>query len=90
MGVAAKIAAEKIAHRREHLILLKDRLIKGVLDKIPDAFLTGHSVQRLPGHAVPGENGGVALNKPANEILRCEVDRCMHKTCDRQPKGGFR
>ncbi len=51
MGVAAKIAAEKIADRREHLILLRDRLLGGVLDKIPDAFLTGHPVERLPGHA---------------------------------------
>lgn len=51
MGVAAKIAKEKLAERRSHLIKLRDRLIRGTLETVPDSFLTGDEVNRLPGHA---------------------------------------
>lgn len=51
MGVAAKIAREKLTERRNYLTGLRDSLIKGVLGKIPDCFLTGDEENRLPGHA---------------------------------------
>ncbi|MCL5773887.1 MAG: cysteine desulfurase [Firmicutes bacterium] len=51
MGAAAEIAKEKLAERRSHLIKLKDRLIRGTLETVPDSFLTGDEVNRLPGHA---------------------------------------
>jgi cysteine desulfurase len=51
MGVAAKKAKENLTVRTEHLRNLRDQLIKGVLDQISDSFLTGHSEERLPGHA---------------------------------------
>jgi len=50
-GVAAKLAAEKMAERRNHLLGLRDRLIHGLLNRVSDCFLTGHPVRRLPGHA---------------------------------------
>ena len=51
MGVAAKLSREKLIDRREYLVDLRDRLIRGILDKLPDCFLTGHPEKRLPGHA---------------------------------------
>ena len=51
MGIAAKIALEKLNERRERLTGLREKLITGTLEKIPDCFLTGERVRRLPGHA---------------------------------------
>ena len=51
MGMAAKLAKEKLSERREYLLGLRDRLIKGTLAKVPDCFLTGGSINRLPNHA---------------------------------------
>ena len=31
--------------------MLRERLVSGVLDQVPDARLTGHPDERLPGHA---------------------------------------
>ena len=51
MGQAAKIARENLAERQKYLLGLRDRLIDGTLEKIPDCFLTGERVNRLPNHA---------------------------------------
>jgi len=51
MGVAAQIAKEKLLERREYLLNLRDKLIKGILKTIPDCFLTGDQTNRLPNHA---------------------------------------
>lgn len=51
MGVAAEVAADKLPERRKHLLSLRNDLIEGVLDRVPDCFLTGHPSDRLPGHA---------------------------------------
>ncbi|MFQ5887735.1 MAG: cysteine desulfurase family protein, partial [Candidatus Hydrothermarchaeales archaeon] len=51
MGVAAKLAREKMAERRQYLLSLRDELIEGMLEKIPDCFLTGQGDNRLPYHA---------------------------------------
>jgi len=68
LGVAAKMAKEKLPERREHLIRLRDQLIEGLQDRVSDCFLTGHPVERLPGHAsfcvkfIEGEAMGIHLN----------------------------
>jgi cysteine desulfurase len=51
LGAAAKLAAAKLTERRKHLLGLRDRLIDGLLNRVSDCFLTGHPVERLPGHA---------------------------------------
>lgn len=51
MGVAAKIAKEKLSQRNQYLLGLRDKLIKGTLESIPDCFLTGDDKNRLPNHA---------------------------------------
>lgn len=43
-----------VSHREENaarLTILRDRLIKGIMDRIPDVRLNGHPTLRLPGNA---------------------------------------
>ncbi len=51
MAKAFSLAQEDIDNRNNELISLRDQLISGVLDQIPDAYLTGHPTLRLPNHA---------------------------------------
>lgn len=51
MGVAARIAKEKLSERSKYLLNLRDALIDGALEVIPDCFLTGDRGTRLPNHA---------------------------------------
>ncbi len=51
MGVAARLAREHMPQRQAHVKRLRDRLIRVVCETIPDCSLTGHPVDRLPGHA---------------------------------------
>jgi cysteine desulfurase len=51
LAKAVGIAQRDLAKNTAHLIALRDRLINGVLDRIPGAELTGHPQQRLPHHA---------------------------------------
>ncbi|MBU2009544.1 MAG: cysteine desulfurase NifS [Chloroflexi bacterium] len=51
MGVALKLAAEQMGSYNQHCSRLRDRLIKGVLERIDRVFLTGHPTQRLPNNA---------------------------------------
>ncbi|MGE5453605.1 MAG: cysteine desulfurase NifS [Methylocystaceae bacterium] len=50
LGQAAEIAVAQMSERTSHLQELAAYLIQGVLAQIPDASLTGHPEQRLPGH----------------------------------------
>ena len=51
MGKAAEIAKRGMKAEGERLTRLRDKLIKGVLDKIDYSFLNGHPTERLPGNA---------------------------------------
>jgi cysteine desulfurase len=51
LAKAVGIASRDLARNTAHLLVLRDRLIEGVLDRIPGAELTGHPLQRLPHHA---------------------------------------
>ena len=51
MGKAAELAQKKMAPESKRVTAMRDRLIKGVLDKIPDSFLNGHPTKRLPNNA---------------------------------------
>jgi len=48
---ALSLTAETRAHYNSHYRSLRDRLIEGVLESIPDGQLTGHPTDRLPNHA---------------------------------------
>ena len=51
LAKAIGIAQRDMAKNTTHLTTLRDRLIEGVLGRIPGAELTGHPVNRLPHHA---------------------------------------
>lgn len=51
LGLAAKLAVERMADRTKHLVKLRDALISGLTSKIDHLYLTGHPTERLPGHA---------------------------------------
>jgi cysteine desulfurase len=48
---AAKIAVNEMPRRSGRMIKLRDDLIKGLIDPIPNAYLNGHPTQRLPDNA---------------------------------------
>lgn len=51
MAEALRIAAQERQSRSDHVLPLRDRLVGGVLEAIPEARLTGHPNLRLPNHA---------------------------------------
>jgi cysteine desulfurase len=51
LGRAAELAVQELAEKAVHLAKLRDLLIAGVREKVPNVFFTGHPDQRLPGHA---------------------------------------
>ncbi len=51
LGAAAERAMRYGAQEMERVRALRDRLVKGIMERVPDAVLTGHPVQRLPHNA---------------------------------------
>ena len=48
LGRAAELAAAEIEHRMAYLAPLRDRLQKGLMDKIDHLVVNGHTTRRLP------------------------------------------
>jgi len=51
MGVAARLAAQEMTAEAARLTGLRDALIGGLLDAIPESYLNGHPTRRLPNNA---------------------------------------
>lgn len=51
MGVAAEMAKADLNERMEHVRALRDRFVKGLMEKVDAIHYTGHPENRLPGHA---------------------------------------
>ncbi len=51
LAKALTIADRDMVVNTEHMTHLRDRLIEGVLDRVPRSELTGHPTRRLPHHA---------------------------------------
>lgn len=51
MGRAAELAKVEMRGEAERLTKLRDRLIKGILDSVPESYLNGHPIIRLPNNA---------------------------------------
>ncbi|TYC87834.1 cysteine desulfurase NifS [Acetobacterium wieringae] len=49
-GKAAEMATEQLEENAAHMKTLRDLLIKGVMDNIPQVRLNGHPEKRLPGN----------------------------------------
>ncbi|MFQ6105559.1 MAG: cysteine desulfurase NifS, partial [Candidatus Hydrothermarchaeaceae archaeon] len=84
-GRAAEIAREEMDKEAEKLIVLRDRLIKGVLG-IEDSWLNGHPVKRLPNNAnfcfrfVEGES--LVLDLDYHGILASTGSACSSRTLE--------
>ncbi len=50
MGEAAALARQELPRWDSQLIPLRDRLIQGILERIPETSLNGDPMHRLPGH----------------------------------------
>lgn len=51
LATALRLAQEGRESENARLQRLRDRLIRGILERVPDARLTGHPSERLPHHA---------------------------------------
>jgi len=51
LATALKLAYDDVTQRTTHYRKLRDRLISGILNTLPNALLTGHAENRLPSHA---------------------------------------
>ncbi len=68
-AVALQLAQEGHAENAKRLESLRDRLIESVLAQIDGAYLTGHRLERLPGHA------SFVIAGVESEILLLALDR---------------
>lgn len=50
-GKAAEIAAQELEGEMKRLAALRDKLIKGIEERIPEIRVNGHRTKRLPGNA---------------------------------------
>lgn len=50
LGKAAELAVQEMEETTKKLTALRDKLIQGILEKIPDSRLNGHLTERLPGN----------------------------------------
>jgi len=50
-GKACELAQKSLKEEAERETVLRDRLIKGVLENIPESYLNGHPEKRLPNNA---------------------------------------
>jgi cysteine desulfurase len=57
LGKAAELARLEMASEAARLVGLRDRIINGVCDRVPNAYLIGDRYRRLPGHICLGLSG---------------------------------
>ncbi|HKI49943.1 MAG TPA: cysteine desulfurase family protein, partial [Desulfobacteria bacterium] len=86
MAEAARIAAVEMSEEIKRLGSYRDRLIKGVLERIPKAYLNGHPTERLPNNAhfrfeaVEGES--LMLSLKDKGISASTGSACTSKTLE--------
>ncbi|MFQ5800547.1 MAG: cysteine desulfurase family protein [Candidatus Hydrothermarchaeales archaeon] len=86
MGVAAEIASKGMGKESKRLIGLRDALIKGVLDSIPESYLNGHPENRLPNNAhfrfsyIEGES--IILSLDMIGVSAASGSACTSKTLE--------
>jgi cysteine desulfurase len=56
-GAAAELAQADMADEAVRLVHLRERLLNGLRDVLPEAYLIGHPFKRLPGHLCLGFSG---------------------------------
>jgi cysteine desulfurase len=74
LAEALRLSQTEQLERSERLIPLRDHLIAGVLEAVPNARLTGHPIHRLPNHAsfvFEGVDGNTLLMLLDNAGFAC-------------------
>jgi cysteine desulfurase len=51
LGTACDIARREMPEETARTFALRERLRKGIMDKLPESYLNGHPTERLPGNA---------------------------------------
>lgn len=51
LGKAAELALQELENKAGYLTQLRNRLVAGIQEKVPEVVYTGHPEKRLPGHA---------------------------------------
>jgi cysteine desulfurase len=51
LGAACEIARNEMPEEAKRLYRLRERLRKGIMDRVPESYLNGHPDERLPGSA---------------------------------------
>jgi cysteine desulfurase len=80
LATALKLARSRVEEENQRLIALRDRLINGILESVPESALTGHPTRRLPNSAsfvfkyIEGE--GILLNLDALGICASSGSAC--------------
>jgi cysteine desulfurase len=86
LGKAAELAQTEMESEGKRLTQIRDKLIKGVTDKIPYSFLNGHPTKRLPGNAnlrfsyIEGES--LILGLDMHGIQLSSGSACTSKTLE--------
>lgn len=86
MGAAAQIAKDEMSHESDRLKGLRDALIKGILESIPDSYLNGHPKKRIPSNAhirfsyVEGES--IILSLDIIGVQAASGSACTSKTLE--------
>jgi len=86
MGKAAEIAKKEMESEGVRLSGLRDRLIEGVLGKVPHSFLNGHPTKRLPNNAnirfsyIEGES--LILSLDMEGVVTSSGSACTSKTLE--------
>jgi len=70
MGKAIEIAVEEMEENRVRLVKLRDRLIAGIRERIPEVKLNGHPTERLPG------NVNISIRYIEGESILLSLDLC--------------
>ncbi|UCB60496.1 MAG: aminotransferase class V-fold PLP-dependent enzyme, partial [Candidatus Bathyarchaeota archaeon] len=86
MGKAAEIAKAEMTTESERLANLRDKFIKGALDRIPESYLNGHPTKRLPNNVnvrfsyIEGES--LILSLDMEGIACSSGSACTSKTLE--------
>ena len=81
---AAEIAGNEMSHHSERITKLRDDLIKGLINPIPNAYLNGHPTRRLPDNVsvrysfIEGES--ILLSLDIMGIFASSGSACTSKT----------
>jgi len=69
-GKAAEMAQEEMDEEARHLAFLRDRLIRGLFERIDQIHLNGHPAQRLPNNV----NVSIAFVEGESMLLNLDLD----------------